>query len=145
MANASLWPLATCLAFLSIFGHETTVCPKPPQYEQPRPPFCSLGSSSIIRTGGIRWRASLSRCLRSKRHVSSQLLLMNVVATPVLPHRPVRPILFEDSSKLKNKAQQTIRSHHCSSLTPVYQISLRHPVLQLTGEHSFLFRWACQN
>jgi hypothetical protein len=87
----------------------------------------------------------LSRCLRSKRHVSSQLLLMNVVATPVLPHRPVRPILFEDSSKLKNKAQQTIRSHHCSSLTPVYQISLRHPVLQLTGEHSFLFRWACQN
>mmetsp|Transcript_18676 Transcript_18676/g.37991 ORF Transcript_18676/g.37991 Transcript_18676/m.37991 type:complete len:225 (-) Transcript_18676:16-690(-) len=52
----------------------------------------SSGSSSCISTGGMRCFASRRRYLRSSSICSEQFLLINVVATPVLPHRPVRPM-----------------------------------------------------
>ncbi len=38
------------------------------------------------------WPASMSRYLRSRRVCSGVFMLTNVVAIPVLPLRPVRPI-----------------------------------------------------
>jgi len=49
----------------------------------------SSGSSSCINTGGMRCRASFRRYLRSSKMLSLHCLLINVVATPVLPQRPV--------------------------------------------------------
>mmetsp|Transcript_77202 Transcript_77202/g.208422 ORF Transcript_77202/g.208422 Transcript_77202/m.208422 type:complete len:224 (-) Transcript_77202:911-1582(-) len=52
----------------------------------------SSGSSSCMSTGGMRCLASRRRYLRSRRMLSEQFLLMKVVATPVFPQRPVRPM-----------------------------------------------------
>ena len=50
----------------------------------------------------MRCLASLSRCFRSSRTVSDWFLLMKVVAMPVLPQRPVRPILCQVSKELQH-------------------------------------------
>ena len=92
-------PMIIFMRCASSLGHVATRWPSPPQKAHPfessssavAPP-ASLGSSSVARTGGMRCLASRSKCFRSSRIVSSQFLLMKVVATPVLPQRPVRPM-----------------------------------------------------
>ena len=83
----------------SNFGQLEIRCPRPPQnvhsWAAPSVPLSfSLGSSMLSRNGGIFCFASRSRCFKSRRISSDDNRLMNVVAIPVLPLRPVLPILW---------------------------------------------------
>ena len=75
-------------ASLSSFGHSVILCPKPPQNAHPFTPFIftksSSGSCRASKTGGTRCLASMSRCFRSSKELSSTSLLIKVVATPIL-------------------------------------------------------------
>lgn len=60
------------------------------------PPSCkyfSFSDSNSAKNNGTFCLASISRCFKSNSTDSSLALLMKVVAIPVLPERPVLPIL----------------------------------------------------
>ncbi|RID47934.1 hypothetical protein BRARA_I04491 [Brassica rapa] len=56
-------------------------------------PSSIVGSFSSARTGRILCLASCNKCSKSSSVVSLWFLFINIVATPVFPRRPVRPIL----------------------------------------------------
>ena len=52
---------------------------------------------------------SINRCFKSSKMVSDWFLLMNVVARPVFPQRPVRPALCD--IEFKDPVRPTVYSH----------------------------------
>ena len=57
---------------------------------------------------------------------------MNVVATPVFPHRPVRPILLKQYDKQESKYQ-------------IGSFTIQTKRVTLTGVRNFRFHWAYRN
>lgn len=77
----------------SSFGHSLMRWPRPPQnVHPPDNPYFSDGSSIAARNGGTRCLASRNSNFKSRRICSEQCWLINVVAMPVFPLRPVRPM-----------------------------------------------------
>lgn len=61
------------------------------------PPSCkyfSFSDSNSAKNNGTFCRASINKCFKSNSTDSSLALFMKVVAIPVLPERPVLPILW---------------------------------------------------
>lgn len=58
----------------------------------PSSKYFSFSDCNSARNGGTFCLASISKCFKSNSTDSSFALLMNVVAIPVFPDRPVRPI-----------------------------------------------------
>jgi hypothetical protein len=64
-----------------------------PQYvSPPRSKYFSFSDCRAARNGGTFCLASISRCFKSSSTDSSLALFIKVVAIPVLPERPVRPM-----------------------------------------------------
>lgn len=68
----------------------------------PNSRYFSLSEQSSARNVGTFCLASINRCFRSSKTDSSLDLLMNVVANPLFPDLPVRPILWTGGGRVTN-------------------------------------------